>query len=184
MAPETALALRTPARHRQDRHARPKHGSQGMEKPMSSSSPPRTRARSNQRAAIRTFQKHSASGVASIRRNTTLVNRRDGGCASACAIIWLSGRKSAIQINSHLTFHTAYDKNTMQTSEEANEYIMDHLMSVGLTKRQAWALTHAAPPAGARDATLWWAQELGFQVQEYFSLNTVLCPARWCLGKP
>lgn len=116
---------------------------------------------------------------------TTLVNRQDGGCASACTIIWLSGRKSAIQINSILEFHTAYDKNTMQPSEEANQYLMDHLMSVGLTRRQASALTHAAPPQGVRDATLWWARELGFEWQNYLSyFGTASCSARWCVGRP
>ena len=115
---------------------------------------------------------------------TTLVNRRDGGCASACTIIWLSGRKSAVQINATLAFHSAYVGETGQVSEEANAYIMDHLMSVGLTQKQAWALTHAAPPQGERDATLWWARELAFTWQEYFSINTALCSARWCVGRP
>jgi hypothetical protein len=116
---------------------------------------------------------------------TALVYRIDGGCASACTIIWLSGRKSAIQINSILEFHTAYDRQTGQAREEANQYIMDHFRSVGLTNRQAWALTHAAPPQRVRDATLWWARELGFEWQDYFSyFGTASCSARWCVGRP
>ena len=46
------------------------------------------------------------------------------------------------------------------------------------------AVSHAAPPQGERDATLWWARELGFTWQEYFSINTALCSARWCVGRP
>ena len=115
---------------------------------------------------------------------TTLVNRQDGGCGSACTIIWLSGRKSAIQANAILAFHTAYDSRTGQPDEDANSYIMAHLKTVGLTDRQAWALTHAAPPQGERDATLWWGRELGFSWQDYYSLSTALCSCRWCVGRP
>jgi hypothetical protein len=66
---------------------------------------------------------------------------------SACTIIWLSGRKSAIQRYSLLCFHQAFNAQTHQRDPEADEYIMAHLKTVGLTDKQAWALTHAAPPS-------------------------------------
>ena len=115
---------------------------------------------------------------------TTLVTR-EGYCASACTFIWLSGRKSAIQVGSPLCFHEAFDKNTFQTNEEANVLIVAYLKTVGLTDKQAWTLTHAAPPAEHRCATTWWARELGFTWQEYpYPLGTATCPARFCVGKP
>jgi hypothetical protein len=118
---------------------------------------------------------------------TTLVARDNGPCASACTYIWLSGRKSAIQQNSLLCFHQAYNLITGQPDAAGDQLIMDHLKSVGLTNRQAWALTHAAPPDpnNCRAAMEWWARELGFQYQVYPSfLGTRACSARWCVGKP
>jgi hypothetical protein len=116
---------------------------------------------------------------------TTLVTREDY-CASACTLIWLSGRKSAIQVRSALCFHEASDKTTgAAADEDVNSYIIAHLKSVGLTDKQAWMLTHAAPPRGLRCATEWWAHQLGFEWQAYLSyFSSASCSARWCEGKP
>jgi hypothetical protein len=116
---------------------------------------------------------------------TTLVTREDY-CASACTLIWLSGRKSAIQVRSALCFHEASDKLTgAPADEDVNSHIIAHLKSVGLNDKQAWMLTHAAPPQGLRCATEWWAQQLGFVWQTYLSyFSSASCSARWCEGRP
>ncbi len=116
---------------------------------------------------------------------TTLVFRDNGSCLSACTIIWLSGRKSAIQRHSVLCFHQAFNIQTHQPDPKADEYIMAHLKTVGLTDKQAWALTHAAPPNDCRMAVEWWARELGFDFKYYpYGLGTAACSARWCVGTP
>ena len=116
---------------------------------------------------------------------TTLLLRDDGQCNSAFTTIWLSGRKAAVQINSALGFHSSFVAQTGEASEEGNQLIMAHLETVGLTHKQARALTYAAPPHDVRWAMLWWARELGFSWQYYPLLfGTASCSARWCVGTP
>lgn len=79
---------------------------------------------------------------------TTVVSRDNGRCASACTIIWLSGRHSVVQVDSELIFHSPYDKRTMQRSDEAIRTIAEHLKGMGITERQTWALFTSAPPTG------------------------------------
>src|SRR5262245_41185130 len=39
----------------------------------------------------------------------TMVQNNDGGCASACAYIWLAGRQVLVQNSGILLFHSCYD---------------------------------------------------------------------------
>jgi hypothetical protein len=106
-------------------------------------------------------------------------------CASACTLIWLSGRHSVIQRNTPLCFHQAYNSQNGETSSEANEYIAAHLQAYGLTAHQARALINAAPPESARCATEWWAIRLGFRPQIVptpFAMRS--CQSKFCLTMP
>ena len=79
---------------------------------------------------------------------TTLVTREDY-CASACTLIWLSGRKSAIQVRSVLCFHEASNKRTgAAADEDVNSYIIAHLKSVGLTDKQGMDVDPCRSTAG------------------------------------
>lgn len=106
-------------------------------------------------------------------------------CASACPIIWFSGRHAEIQIRSRLIFHVPYDARTGEASPLAIEAIVEYLQTVGLTERQARLLITAAPPSGGWMATVPAGYALGFNPQIISSLwGWNSCTAKFCLAVP
>jgi hypothetical protein len=115
---------------------------------------------------------------------STMVNRL-GGCASACPLIWFSGRHAIIQRNSLLVFHMPYDARNGQPSPEAIEVVVAYLQTVGLTKSQAHFLATAAAPSDGWVATEAAAFALGFRPQIILSpLAARTCQAKFCLAIP
>jgi hypothetical protein len=114
-----------------------------------------------------------------------MVGRRLHKCASACPILWFSGRHAEIQIRSRLTFHMPYVSRTGQASPEAIEEIVAYLQTVGLTERQARFLMTAAPPSGEWMITVPVGYALGFNPQIISSLwGWNSCTAKFCLAVP
>jgi hypothetical protein len=74
---------------------------------------------------------------------TTLVGR-GASCASACPLIWLSGRSAMIQQNSRLGFHAAAVDG--QYSPEATALMARHLRMIGLTSEQIEYIVGTKPP--------------------------------------
>jgi hypothetical protein len=113
----------------------------------------------------------------------TLVENRDGGCASACVIIWLSGRQVFVQNSGILQFHSCWNSETQQDDMECNAEVAKHLMVYGYTKYQAWSLATATPHETFRLGTKQWARELGFtwQTLNYYFGGANACTVRFCL---
>jgi hypothetical protein len=64
----------------------------------------------------------------------TLVRRSDI-CASACTLIWLSGRHAVIQRNAYLGFHAPALPNG-EHSAERTAYVASYLRELGFTPTQ------------------------------------------------
>ena len=117
----------------------------------------------------------------------TAVSPTNGPCASACAILFLTGRHSVIAGRSLLVFHMGRDAVTGETMPtEIIDQVATELTKYGLTKRQSWALLTAAPPEGGRLATEAWARQLGirYEVVPNFLWLWQNCQAKFCLALP
>jgi hypothetical protein len=110
----------------------------------------------------------------------TLVENYDGGCASACALIWLSGRQVFVQNSGVLLFHSCYDNVTRQDDMGCNADVAEHLVKFGYTRTQAWALATATPHDAVRLGTKYWARQLGFSWQ---TINYLFCGANYCTAR-
>jgi hypothetical protein len=87
----------------------------------------------------------------------------DGYCASACALLFLTGRHAIIGRNSLLVFHQG-SINGQPIDDELNAIMADRIIKWGgLTRDQIWTLLHAAPPSGGRPGTEAWALALGIR---------------------
>ncbi len=105
-----------------------------------------------------------------------------GGCASACTLIWLSGRHAIVQRNSLLGFHAASLNG--QYSPEGTAIVADYLREIGMTAGQIDYMTSAAP-SDVQWATEGDALALGFRVQVVPSLGGWnSCNWRFCLAIP
>jgi hypothetical protein len=118
---------------------------------------------------------------------STAVSINNGYCASACAVLFLSGTHAIIERNSLLLFHQGYDPETGQAIDaESTAAIADHIAAWGVTKRQSLALLNAAPPSGMRPGTEAWARWLGFQyviIPSYFGAWRS-CSSKFCVAVP
>ena len=115
---------------------------------------------------------------------STAVSRNNGYGASACALLFLSGRHAVIERDSLLLFHEGRDATTGGTDPDAMNYFADSISSWGVTRGQAWALLTAAPPEGYRPGTEAWARSLGFQFQivPNFLWMWRSCPVKFCVA--
>jgi hypothetical protein len=116
----------------------------------------------------------------------TLVENNDGGCASACTIIWLSGRHVIIENSGLVAFHSCFNTVTQQDDMKCNTEIASHLVRFGYTRYQAWALATATPHESFRLGTKQWAYALGFRWQtlNYAFGGANACTAKFCLLWP
>jgi hypothetical protein len=114
----------------------------------------------------------------------TIVQNNDGGCASACTIIWLSGRQVIVQNSGILRFHSRASNG--EDDLDCNAMVAKHLQSYGYTAFQAWQLSNAAPHEITRLGTKAWAASLGFRWQVVFSFPgwANACDAKFCMGVP
>ena len=117
---------------------------------------------------------------------STVVSRDNGLCASACALLFLSGYHAIIERNSLLVFHEgAYAADSTPLRDEDADYIADRVVAWGgVTKRQIWILLHSAPPSGGRPGTEAWARQLGFQFSMVPSFLGMWqsCPSKFCVA--
>jgi hypothetical protein len=89
---------------------------------------------------------------------STAVSRNNRYCASACALLFLSGHHAIIQRDSLLVFHEGILPTGEAPTPEDYAYIADRIVAWGgVTKRQAWALLHAAPNETGAPGTEEWA---------------------------
>jgi hypothetical protein len=113
-------------------------------------------------------------------RGFTTVISRAGPCASACPLIWLSGRHAIIQRNSYLGFHAG-------SSELGTGVMQAYLKELGLTADQIRYMLGTPQPL-TRLATERDAIALGFrsQIQTVSSLLWLWrnCQAKYCLAIP
>lgn len=115
--------------------------------------------------------------------STRLLKKRQ--CASACPLIWFSGRHAEIQLGGFLVFHMPYNSRTGEASPEAIERSVRYLQTVGVTERQARFLLTAAPPSGGWISTVPAGYALGFDPQIISSLwGWNSCAAKFCLAIP
>jgi hypothetical protein len=118
---------------------------------------------------------------------STVVSRNNGDCASACALLFLSGYHAIIQRNSHLIFHQGHSSNGTLIPEEAANIVADRIVAWGgVTKRQIWILLNSAPLSGGRYGTEAWARQLGFQFSMVPSFLWMWqsCQTKFCVATP
>jgi len=108
---------------------------------------------------------------------TTFVGRA-GLCASACPLIWLSGRHAVIQRNSYLGFHAG-------SGERGTAMMESYLRELGLTADQIRYILGTPQPL-TRPATEYDASALGIRPQLVSSLLGAWksCRAKYCLAIP
>jgi hypothetical protein len=115
---------------------------------------------------------------------STMVNRY-GGCASACPLIWFSGRHAIIQRESDLVFHMAFYASNRQPAPDGIFAVTTYLQTVGLTGAQAGFLANAAAPSEGWRATEAAAHALGFRPQIVSGpFAARMCQAKFCLAIP
>lgn len=121
---------------------------------------------------------------------STAILRNDGGCASACTTIWLSGRHVIVELNSDIEFHSCWSGDPTQGTDHddlaCDLDVAAHLMKYGYTQFQAYQLAYAAPHRTTRLATVDWALNLGFhwQTLRAFPGAVDYCTARICVAVP
>jgi len=93
---------------------------------------------------------------------TTAVSQLTRYCASACALLFLSGNHAIIERDSLLIFHEGKHDDGSELSSEEYAYLVDRMAPWGIERWQAEALLHAAPNVGGRPGTEAWARALGF----------------------
>jgi hypothetical protein len=118
------------------------------------------------------------------RHFNTIVSRRSP-CASACAVLFLSGNHAIIAWNAYLIYHMASDGNGNMAPDDLNRYIATRVVAWGgVTYDQIWFLLHSAPPSGGMVSTEWLATQLGFRysyVPNYFNLWRN-CQTKFCVA--
>jgi hypothetical protein len=112
----------------------------------------------------------------------TLVGRA-GFCASACTLIWLSGKHAVVQRNAYLGFHAAAVNG--QFSAEGTAYVASYLRELGLTPAQIQYAVGTPQPL-IRVATERDAMALDIHPQVISSLFGIWrsCQAKFCLAIP
>ncbi|QQO34496.1 hypothetical protein JJC00_01970 [Bradyrhizobium diazoefficiens] len=106
-------------------------------------------------------------------------------CASACTLIWFSGRHAIVQRNTLLVFHMPYDSRTGVASPEGAVLMSAYLQSLGLTQTQADFL--ATTPSEGWPATEAAARRLGFRWQLIVNIlgnGLHSCQQKICLTIP
>jgi hypothetical protein len=107
-------------------------------------------------------------------------------CASACAVLFLSGYRAVIRRDAYLIFHSPYNPyDGMIAPDEKMDMIAKRVVAWGgVTYGQIWFLLHSAPPSGGMTSTEWIAKQLGFQfgyVPNYFNAFRN-CPIKFCVA--
>ena len=118
----------------------------------------------------------------------TMNARADGSCASACALIWLSGyaTHAIADNNSLIGFHSCYDSDTNLDDLACDAKIASHLLRYGFTPQQANALAYISPHERITQGTLALASRLGVAWQTIPNVNGHgdYCQARLCVTAP
>lgn len=86
-----------------------------------------------------------------------------GGCASACALIWVAGAERGTFDDSHIGFHSAYNAITHQISGSANAIIGAYLSRLGYSYTAIHYMTKVGPES-MEWLTITKANQLGIKV--------------------